>query len=467
MKNNPYKILSVAIFTILLSGCGDKLNIQPAQSVDATAALQTSKDVKATLIGAYSRLGSDNLYGGGFSVYADLLASAGDINFFGTFQGLTQIANKSIPVNNGFVAGTWLDGYSAINTANIVLNSLTLVDTVDRKRIEGEAKFIRGTIYFELVKLFAKPWNDGDPNSNLGVPIVLAPTNLLTEAEKQPARNTVAQVYAQVISDLTDAQNLLGSPSSVTYYYATTGAASAMLSRVYLTKGDYANALASSSTVINSGAYKLTNAYADEFPYTGRAVRIFNTSEDIFAQQVSEQSFYSDANTSYGENQQNTFYASSDKGGRGDIEMSLDFYNTYEVGDDRLGLFTDDGSGSYFYSDKFDNQFGNIKVLRLSEMYLTRAEANLVLGTNVGDTPLNDVNAVRARVKLPALSSVSISQVLNERHYELAFEGQWLTDYKRTNTAIASLPSNSPTLIFPIPQREIQVNPNLAQNDGY
>jgi starch-binding outer membrane protein, SusD/RagB family len=470
MKTNKYKLLLVASLVTIFSNCGDKLNIEPAKSIDASTALKTSKDVKATLIGAYSKLGSVNLYGGGFSVYADLLASASDINFFGTFQGLTQIANKNTTVNNGFVSDTWLDAYSAINNANVVLNSLSLVNTVDQKTVEGEAKFIRGALYFELVKLFGKSWTEGDPSANLGVPLILTPTNTLEDASKKPSRSTVAQVYAQVIKDLKDAESLLPAPSSVTYYYATTGAATALLSRVYLAQNDFVNALDAANKVIQSAAYKLTNTYADEFPFTGRGVRIFNTTEDIFAQQVSEQSSYTDVYTTYGQNALNTYYGNSDVGGRGDIEMSIDFLNTYENGDDRLSLFTDDGSGSYFYSNKFDNQYGNVKILRLAEMYLTRAESNFRLGTSVGKNPLNDVNTIRERVKLPTLNSVTIEQILDERHRELAFEGQWLTDYKRTNTDInlvPPLPSNSTSLVFPIPQRELLVNSNLVQNEGY
>lgn len=461
MKKKYYQLILMAALVSVISSCADQLNIQPVQSIDASNALVTSKDVKGALIGAYSNMGSGNLYSGGLQVYSDLLAYTNEFGFFGTFQGLTQISNKEIPINNGFVTGLWLDAYTTINSANEVLNSLSVVNELERKQVEAEAKFIRGTMYFELVKLFAKPWNDGDPTQNPGVPLILKPTHTLSDAEEKPARNTVAEVYAQIISDLTTAEAKLQNPTSASYYYATPGAAAAMLSRVYLSKQDYPNALSAANRVIQSGYYRLNNLYAEEFPYIGRGVRIFNTPEDIFAQQVSEQS---------GVNNLNTFYASSDKGGRGDIEATVDFLSTYENGDDRVKMYADDGSHETFYSTKFDNQYGNVKVLRLAEMYLTRAECNIRVngsGTPVGDTPLNDVNLVRARANLSPLPSVTLDQVLTERHYELVAEGQWLTDYKRTNSSVGTLPFNSPQLIFPIPQRELIVNPNLSQNDGY
>jgi hypothetical protein len=359
-----------------------------------------------------------------------------------------------------------LDAYTTINTANEVLNSLALVSDLDRDRVEGEAKFIRGSMYFELVKVFGKAWNDGDPTVNLGVPIILKPTHSLEDALATPVRSTVAQVYSQIISDLSDAETLLPAPSNVTYYYATTGSAAAQLSRVFLLQGDYVGARDAANRVISSGVYKLTQTYADEFPYQGRGSRVYNTTEDIFALQVSEQQ---------GFNNMNNYYANSDKGGRGDIEVPIDFLNEFEPGDARLGLFEDDGSGEYFYSNKFDNVFGNIKILRLAEMYLTRAECNKRLNTTVGDNPLNDINLIRARVGLSPLASVTVDQILKERFLELAFEGQWLFDYKRTTTsnpnwvdANGNTPTwDSPELVFPIPQREMIVNSNLVQNEGY
>ncbi|HTH56453.1 MAG TPA: RagB/SusD family nutrient uptake outer membrane protein [Cyclobacteriaceae bacterium] len=455
-------ILKSLMVGIVLTSCNNQLDIQPSTSVDASQALLTSKDVKGTLVGAYANMGSTNLYGGGIYVYSDLLASTGtDINFFGTFQGLTQISNKEIPINNTFVSGVWLNAYTTINNVNEVLAALSVVNSVDRNQVEGEAKFIRASMYFELVKLFAKAWNDGDPNSNLGVPIVLNPTHSLDDANVAPARNTVKQVYDQIISDLTAAETKLPPPDNETYYYATTGAAAAQLARVYLTQGAYDLARDAAHRVISSGYYRLETNYSDEFPYIGRAVRIYNKPEDIFALQISEQQ---------GTNNMNNYYAQSNLGGRGDIEIASDFLNTFPGGDSRLSMFTDDGSGSLFYSDKFDNLYGNVKILRLAEMYLIRAEGNLRMGTTVGNAPLSDVNIVRNRAGVTPLASVSIQNILDERRWELAFEGQWLSDYKRSATDVATVPAtpwNSPSLVFPIPQREIIVNPNLIQNEGY
>lgn len=440
--------LSVLLMALAIGGCDKKLDIQPAQSIDQNAALNTSADVQATLVGAYSSLGDRDVYGGRLYVAPDLLADNGDIFWTGTFQGLTQIHNKDIPIDNEFITPTWDNSYAAINVANNVLSALAVVDSAEKARIEGEAKFIRGSLFFELVKLYAKNWADGDPNTNLGIPLVLAPTRVVDESSKV-RRNTVAETYTQLIKDLMDAQNLLPNENR---FFATKYAAAAMLSRVYLMQGKYTEAAAAADAVISSEEYVLVSTFADEFPYPGQ-VRVDNTPEDIFAIQISDQS---------GFNSVNEFFASSRNGGRGDAKITDEHLAKYEEGDDRHEFFNT--RGGYTFTSKHSNVYGNIKILRLAEMYLTRAEANFRLGNE--NQALEDINTVRERANLPGLDpeTLTLEAILKERYLELAFEGQSLHDIKRTKGSVGSLPWNSPKLIYPIPQREIIANPNLVQN---
>lgn len=447
MKNINLMYLFAGL--LILSSCDKRLDIEPAQSISPEEALSTSKGVQATLIGAYASMGDADVYGGRVYVAPDLLADNGDVTWSGTFQGLTQIFNKEIPIDNGFVEETWLDSYEVINVANNVLSAIDVVIEADQERVEGEAKFIRGSIYFELIKLYAKTYQDGSPASNPGVPIVLEPTRGVTEG---PARNTVEEVYTQIIADLTDAEGLLPESNG---FFANKYAAAAMLSRVYLMQGNYAAARDAADRVISSDEFELVDYYPDEFPYPGQ-VRVDNTSEDIYAQQVSDQN---------GTNSLNQFYASSADGGRGDIQIENQHLDLYEEDDERLDLFFDD-DGS-IRTGKFSNVFGNIKIIRLAEMYLTRAEANFRLGTSVGATALEDINTIRNRVGLADLTALTLDDILKERYLELAFEGQFLHDIKRTQGSVGNLPWNSPKLVYPIPQRELIVNPNLVQNEGY
>lgn len=443
MKN---KFIKGFIYSTLLIGgsCSKELNTLPTTSVDASVALKTSSDVKAALVGAYADFGDADFYGGRIFLDADLLANNNEINWSGTYQGMTQINNKAITKDNVFVQDSWLGGYAAINDVNNVLNAITAVNASDSAKVAGEAKFIRGASYFELVRMYAKAWNDGDPASNLGVPLVLTPTTTITESNKVK-RNTVAEVYAQVIADLTDAEAKLPKTNG---FYATKSAAAAILARVYLQQRDYTSALqAANRAIANSGA-SLTETYAEAF-VAG------NTKEDIFAMQVTSTS---------GSQGFNEFYSSAQ---RGDIQIENKHLDMYEAGDDRKNLFYDD-NGS-MYTGKFEELYGNVHLVRLAELLLVRAECNFRLGTAVGASAVDDINMIRKRAELSeyTASELTLDKILLERKLELAFEGFGLHDIKRLQTSVGNIAWNSPRLILPIPNREIIANSNLVQNEGY
>lgn len=454
MKNNFRFSIIAGIVLLLTASCEKQLDIEPTTSIDENDALVTSSDVEAALVGAYSDLGDDDVYGGSLFVRSELLGnSASSFNWSGTFQTLTQIYNKQIPVDNTDVSNTWTGAYQAINDVNNVLDAIDIVLPERKNRVEGEAKFIRGSLYFDLVRLYAKAWNDGDPAANDGVAIVLEPTRAPIDEEDQKPRAKVAEVYAQIINDLSEAEALLPESNG---FFASKYAAAAMLSRVYLQKGDYANAAAAASRVIESTQFSLATTYLDAFPFNALNITevIGNTDEDVFAMQVTN---------SQGVNSFHTYFSPL---GRGDIEIAQDFIDEFEPGDDRLSIYYDDGS---IRTGKFDMVNSAVHIIRLAEMYLTRAEANFRLGTAVGDMALNDINTIRGRVNLNPYASadLTLDLILKERKLELAFEGFTLGDIKRTQGLVGNLSWNSPRLVFPIPDRERKVNPNLTQNEGY
>ena len=452
MKKVFYPLaLAAGLSAALLSGCGKRLDVAPVNSVPAETALNNSNDVETLLKGGYELAGDQYLYGGGFQYYSDFLGDNGEIQFGGTYSQPKEIFNKRILVNNSFVSFTWTNAYRAINVANTVLGSIDKVTATKADAVAGGAKFLRGSLYFDLVRLYAKAWNDGTPANNPGVVLALTPTNTTDPSNAltvtgQARRNSVAEIYAQVIKDLLDAERQLPASNSV---FATSAAASAMLSRVYLQQGRYADAAAEANKVIQTGNYSLVPSYADEFANKA------NTSESIFDVQLTTQS---------GTNDLNTFYSSN---GRGDVAVLDSHLVLYNAADDRLNLFDISNGPDAALTLKFDNIHGNIHLIRLAEMYLTRAEGNFRAGSTLGATPLADVNRVRARAKLPALTTLTLPTILSERHLELAFEGFLLHDLKRNAASVGSLPYSSPKLIFPIPQRERDLNSNLQQNDGY
>ena len=435
------------------SSCKKTLEINPVDTIEQSKALLTSKDVEVALVGTYSAFGSSNFYGGRPFLMADFLANTDAIEWYGTYKELTQAIKKSLLKTNGYVDNVWAAGYTTINDANNIISAISKVDAAKQGKTEGEAKFIRGASYFELVRLFGKAYNDGSPTVNLGVPIVLIPTTVVNDAS-YVSRATVAAVYIQAIADLTDAEAKLPSTNG---FFATKSSAAGMLARIYLQMGNYAAAAAAADRVISSNNYSLNAAFIDAFPKMGATPSV-NSSEDVFAMQVT---------TLSGFNGFNEFYGSSTYGGRGDAVISKNWINnTYAPNDDRINAFYLDGD---MYTSKYANVYGNVPVMRLPEMYLIRAECNVRLAPAApigGKTPLEDLAVVRSRAGLTT-TTATLANILNERKLELAFEGFALHDAKRTQTNIGSISWNADNLVFPIPQREIDANKKLVQNAGY
>ncbi|HLO81456.1 MAG TPA: RagB/SusD family nutrient uptake outer membrane protein [Chitinophagaceae bacterium] len=454
---NIKQLSLVALSAFILGSCTDKLDVNPTQTISSEQALKTEGDINATLIGAYDGIQSAAVYGGDIQVLNDLTGNSEDIQFTGTFAGLNDAYNALMASTNTFARDTWVASYNAINRTNNVLANLDKVVSSDanKKKVEGEALFLRASLHFELVRLFAKAPGDGDLNTNPGVPLILQPT-LVVDESSYVTRATVKAVYDQVIADLTKAESLLPSSNS---RYATKWAAAAQLSRAHLMLGNYAEARDAANRVITGSGKTLATDFSG----------LWFTQINLGGTPPAEYIFWSEVTTQDGVNDINTFFGRTigsipGTAGRSDCKIKASHLAKYEAGDTRNYFIL---SGGFNYTRKHLDRYGDVPVIRLAEMYLTRAEANQRLNTTVGATPLADVNRIRARAKLADLPSVTLDQILKERYLELAFEGHNLPDKKRLKQNVGTLAWNSPKLIFPIPQREIDVNKNLTQNEGY
>ncbi|WP_266202515.1 RagB/SusD family nutrient uptake outer membrane protein [Pontibacter kalidii] len=453
-----HKILA-ALFILCLgsTACEDMLDVEPKQSIDARDAIITEDDLQGAVIGMYAILGGPELYGTNLLLLPELLGAEENVAWYGTFAGYRQVANKTMTSDNIEAQRTWVGAYAAINLANIILSKLDIVsDPATRDRMEGEALFVRGMLHFELVRLYGRAWNDGDPNTNLGVPIRTTAVTTEEEARTFAPRNTVAEVYAQAQQDLERAKELL---PELNEERANTYAASAFLARLHLQRQEYAAALEEANRVIEEGPFNLN-------PSVTAIFRNDNTAESIWEIQQNDQNNAGTANDGL-----TTFYADLEGIGRGDIAVLS--YDLYEEQDARLSELIYEG---FLYGDiqtgKWTDFGQNIPVVRLAEMYLIRAEANLRLGSAVGATPLEDINRIRERAGATLLSSVTLEDVLLERRLELAFEGFRIHDIKRTEDVLEgdayTIPWNSPELVMPIPRREIDASQGeLTQNPGY
>ncbi|WP_117885146.1 RagB/SusD family nutrient uptake outer membrane protein [Aureibaculum luteum] len=443
--------IGILLLTISLISCNDNLNIEPEQYLSTEVVISNSENLSKVLNNAYNDARSSSSYGGSIAIASELIADDGDLWWNGTYVDPGEFIEKAMLSDNGFVESIWMNGYDIINQANIILgNSSAYVDEDEKQTAEAEAKFLRAMVYFDLARLFSKPYTNGIQNTQLGVPLVftavLDPKNI-----DYPTRNTLEEVYTQVITDLTDAYDLLPSSNGV---YATKYSAAALLARVYLQMGDYTNARDMADEVINNSGASLTNTFSGAFNNDE------NSEEDLLAWQVTSQ----DASSNY----LNLFFAGSDFGGRSgnpDIDVEDQHYDIYDDSNDQRANFFYEAK--YWCTTKWQYQFGNIPFIRLAEMYLIRAESNFRLTTTVGDTPVNDINKLRSRSTASTFGTVDLDIILMERKRELSFEGFALFDAKRLGNNIGTISYDANQLVLPIPLRETDANTNLEQNPGY
>ena len=448
---------------LTIASCDKKLDIEPRQSVDAATAIANTEDVEAAVVGSYALLGGPSLYGTNLLLLADISGSdassssssvARYATWGGTFQGYRQVYNKSMTRDNSEAARTWTAAYRAINMANIVLSNINLVSNNTKKNtLEGEALFVRGILHFELVRFYALPWGATANNDHLGVVIRTAATKTETEAFEKAPRSTVAQVYQQVISDLTAAIAKLPNDNGTR---ADKFTAQAFLARVYLQQGNYAGARDAANAVIQSGKYRLNASVNAVFDNK-------NSNESVWEIQQNDQNNAGTSNDGMA-----TFYASLTGIGRGDVRISSGFVNSYGANDIRRTELFYSGRTGNLHTSKWKSFSQNLPIIRIAEMYLIRAEANLRLGTNVGDTPANDYNRTRVRAQYAPVATVTLDEIIDEKFKELAFEGLRIHEIKRLRMSVGAFAWNSPRLVFPIPQRDIDASEGvLIQNPGY
>lgn len=433
-----YILILLTAFTI--GSCEDDLSLEPFQSIEDEIALSTSESVEFVLRGGYDRLADTDALGGDMLLYSDLLGSDGVLSFFGTFDFLQDMSRKEMLFNNSGANITWITGYEVINQANIVLGAQDILDAGVRDRVVGEALFLRAISHFNLALLYSKPYSAGASNPG----VILIRQEGAGDLECRP-RSSLQDTFAAIIQDLEDAIALLPVTNDV---FANRVAAYGILSRVYLQMEDYSNALDAANQAITLGtSYSLNTNYADAFGVSG------NTSEDVFAIQVAQGD---------GTNGMNTFYAPASQGGRGDVRLDASFIATFAAGDDRANMIDSNG-----FIMKWFEQFGNVNVLRLAELHLTRAECNMRLSSSTGDTPLNDYNAVHERAGLTAAMTITLQDILDERVFELFGEGQYFYDQLRLKNPIGTFSFDADQLVLPIPTSQTIPCPDVEQNPGY
>ncbi len=452
-----YNYLIIAVLSVLGAGCESKLEINPTDNLPGELALTSEDNLAAILIGVYQEMGQEDTYGGELQLMDDLLGTTDEVQWGGTFIDPRQAITKSLLVDNGFVENIWENSYESINQANLVVDNIAIVTSSpeEANRIEGEARFLRALAYFDLVRNYASPYQAGGGNSQPGVPLrIEGVLDYLQPLEV--ARNSVEEVYDQIISDGQTAYSLLPEANG---FYADKYAAQALLARVYLQQGNFAAARDAANDVLQNSGHSLAPTYDGAFNNETDGPEI------IFAFQKTSQVV-----GGVDGNQLVNFYASQANGGRGgDVRVQDAYLNLFDDADNdvRASFFYISPDNDERLTSKYTSQFANIGIFRIAEMHLIRLESNFEEGTSVGLSPLAEINALRARSGASALTSLTDDVIFNERQLELAFEGFLIHDYKRTRRAVGDLAFDANALTFPIPQNEMDTNALMEQNPGY
>lgn len=481
MKTNIYLI---GLLVLLFSSCeGDWLEQDPSTAVQTEKAITTEKDARIALNGLY-RVMSARGYYSDYYIY------------YGEAKGQDMQCRENVSSNRGYsyymfndrasdqsTSMTWSQPYIVIRQANNLITQIdggkvTTGDQAEIARIKAEAQAIRGLALFDLTRFYGRPYTENQ-GASPGVPIVLKPE----AAGYAPSRNTVAECYGQAIKDMTEAIPNL--PAIKTNGFLNAWSVKALLSRIYLYMGDNDNALKLAEEVIGGSPYTLWSH--DE--YASVWGQDF-TSESLF------ELIFSMTEPSGGSGGEGVPMVYSQKGYNAliltkeyldmlesdpeDVRINFTAYEKDEQGNELT-----DGPRKYLVKypgkTRTNPQDNNICLIRLSEVYLTAAETAFKTGDRA--KALEYLNKIVTRAnpaKQVSDQELTLERILQERRKELVGEGHAFFDLVRNNLPIvrkggwqleigADLQTIEPTedrLILPIPQAEIDANPNMEQNKG-
>jgi len=437
MKNLKAIILILAI-GFIQSACADLDDLAPINSIPAETAINNTASAKAALNGVYDEVQDATLVFDGWLALPQFFSD--EANATGTFPTRLEFGNLNVFPANGTMAGVFTDLYGAINAANNVIELIPLVEDLSAENqadFVAQAKFIRAQCYLHLVTL----WQD--------VPLITTPTSDVGDVLNVPT-SSVAEIYNLIIADFTEAAQNVAAETGPTG--ASKQAANAFLARVALYQSNWGEAMAQAQLA-------LAGADVSTVPYL-------------------EDQIYSLGFTPTDGNTLNFFYGPADFGGRYSIGPSQTIIDAFEEGDLRKDVTLDLTTASVPYGTKYPSFDAGISgtavdpifFIRHAEMAMIAAEAAAEMGDF--ETASTYFNQVRTRAGLASMTldaSNYVDAILQERFVEFAFEGPFrLIDLRRRGRAMEVLGPigyDACDSVWPIPQRDVDRNPNLSQNN--
>lgn len=481
------KYIIIVLAVLVSYSCEDKLEISPEFSLTSDNAFETAEEYDQVLIGAYSVLNNNGYYA---ETYGELMELAAD----GGTETPESLRNEAELTDwqfgpsdgSGNVAAGWNTPYLMIARCNVVtdgINDVPEETTGSRNRILGQALALRALGHFDLLRLYGQSYERN--STALGVPVIT------TQTLDNPTRSTVAATYDQILADLDQAETLLNpsnldrSPnSSGSRYRIDRLVVRAIRAKVNIYAGQYADAVADATLAIEDGSVLLGN--------TSNYAAVWNADDQ------SSEVIWSAAVVDINEAQptgETFFYVNNRLGWvpSQDVLALYDAANDVRYSSffsDNLNIAATNGGPSRIGTVvpiKFSGRNGaldgvnDIKLFRMGEMYLIRAEAQFEL--NQTASAMADLNLLRANriggyVDENLSGAALETAIRNERRKELWLEGHRWFDLRRWNLPIVRgadcgspmescmLAADSHRRIFPIPTQEIVVS-GIQQNDNY
>ena len=452
-------IFSFLVAAIFATGCKKLLDQIPGDAQPGDEVLKTSANVYSLLASSYERFTNNDFLGGNATKTSELYGD--QINFVNVTGGAeVQFTQRGFSSFNSIGRSLWFTGYDGIARANVVIKALAENSYPDLKDSakniwNGEALFIRGVSHFELTRLYAKPYTS-NPTSDPGI-VIRQKALSATEAQIPKQRATVKESYDAAIADLKLAETLL--PSVNSGARATKWAAKAYLARIYFNMADYTNAFAYANDVITNSGYVLGTDVTVPFktvgnltaPTTGVVMMILGDAG------VQRGSFWNnDLNNTYLPLSSTLYSAITSKGGT--RFTSLTAASTTPV----RGISTK-------WSQLGASVNINVPLIRLSEMYLIRAEARVQNGGFTDAAVRSDYNAVRAVAGVAADVSTTgatalLAAIRTERTVEFFTEGDGYHELRRLKQNVRGIAYNDATGLLKIPDGEVRANLGIIQN---
>ncbi|RNL95217.1 RagB/SusD family nutrient uptake outer membrane protein [Sinomicrobium pectinilyticum] len=470
IRNIKHTITSLLLITCMVSCSSDFLDIEPEQNVSAEQAITDVNTLQTAINGVYSKLQSSDYYGRSMYVIPELMADNLALSIRNTGRYL-DYDGFVVSEEDTFADGLWNTLYEVIVNASKAIEGgekLEIVSGEQQEQINqlvGEAYALRALAHFDLVRLFAQPYNYTPDADHPGIPVI----NRSEDNEISPARNTVKEVYEQVNTDLAKALEKITADKKNGRF--TSYAVKALAARSYLYQEDYTNAIKYSTEVIDNGGFSL--AGNENYP-------------DLWAEEFNSESIFEIVNTVADNAGTNGLGHYFDPGGYADALVTTDLFNLYDSNDARLGAIKKGSKTGAEENALFVYKFprgtsrdDNVRILRLAEQFLIRAEAYAKTGKDAEARA--DLLKVMERAT-PGASAAGesgdalVDRILLERRKELAFEGHRLFDLNRNkkdvriiqSENIIEAPYPNDKFILPIPLNELNANPDIApQNPGY